>query len=90
MKKLDRLQCTLNKNSGDHNGNNSNQALFGLRNSGENVCFFNTIIQALYALPVFRQILVLILSNIPGANSIRSLFLEIAQSEFPVQTSRFI
>ena len=61
--KLENPQCTVSKNCtvGKNTGcqsSNTNPTVLSLRNNGKNVCFFNAIIQLLYALPEFKQFVV--------------------------------
>ena len=51
-----------------------------LLNIGENVCFFNSVIQALYSITAFREYVrkLLLFKDNPPAVSIKNLFREIA------------
>ncbi|MCH2406271.1 MAG: ubiquitin carboxyl-terminal hydrolase, partial [Nitrosopumilus sp.] len=73
---------------------NSNIPL-GLMNKGENVCFFNSVIQVLYAIPAFRDIVLTLPapSSNGTVNAIKRLFDKIKNSQSsnsPVRTSTFI
>ena len=47
----------------------------GLMNYGENVCFFNSVIQVLYSLPIFRDYINHLRPPVTGvAMKIRNLF----------------
>ena len=62
---------------------NSNAPL-GLLNHGENVCFFNSVLQVLYSLPMFRQFVHELPTTTPEVSAIRSLFEEISNSNVHV------
>ena len=65
---------------------NSNAPL-GLLNHGENVCFFNSVLQVLYSLPMFRQFVHELPTNTVEVSAIRSPFSEISNSNVAVRTS---
>ena len=55
--------------------------LLGLINNGENVCFFNPVIQILYSLPVFRDYIIRLWPPVKGvAMEIRKRFSKIQTS----------
>ena len=63
----------------------------GLVNYGENVCFFNSVIQVLYSLSVFRDYINKLRPPAKGvAMKIKSLFSEIETSSEPVRTSNYV
>ena len=63
----------------------------GLKNYGENVCFFNSVIQVLYSVPVFRDYVKKLRSPVKGvAMKIKKLFSEIETSGEPVRTSNYV
>ena len=62
----------------------------GLLNQGENVCFFNSIVQVLYSLPAFRDFMQQILPTNAAVLAIQNLFREISCSNVPVRTSRYV
>ena len=60
----------------------------GLVNYGENVCFFNSVVQVLYCLPLFRDYINKLRPPVKGvAVKIRKLFKVIETSNEPVRTS---
>ena len=60
-------------------------------NYGENVCFFNSVIQVLYSLPIFREYIIHLRPSVTGvAMKIRNLFREIETSIEPVRTSSYL
>ena len=62
----------------------------GLINQGENVCFFNSVIQVLYSLPIFKDYIQQ-LQPIEGVVSeMKSLFKKIENSSIPVRTSSYV
>ena len=62
-----------------------------LINYGENVCFFNSVIQILYFLPVFRDYVTELRPRVKGvAVKIKNLFSEIVTSTDPVRTSNYM
>ena len=69
---------------------NVRDAPLGLSNIGENVCFFNSVIQILYSIPAFQEFI----RKLPPVNevvsTIRDLFAEISTSNVPVRTSRYL
>ena len=69
----------------------------GLANFGENTetmeknCFFNSVIQVLYCLPLFRDYMKTLGPSVKGvAMKIRKLFKEIEISNQPVRTSNYV
>ena len=63
----------------------------GLINQGENVCFFNSVIQVLYSLPIFRDY-IRQLQPIEGGvvSEMKILFRKIESSSIPVRTSSYV
>ena len=60
----------------------------GLLNYGENVCFFNSVIQILYCLPLFRDYINKLRPPVKGvAMKTRKLFRVIETSNEPVRTN---
>ena len=61
-------------------------------NIGENVCFFNSVIQALYSITTFRDYVLklLLFRDNPPAVSITNLFREIASTNNPIRTSEYL
>ena len=60
----------------------------GLINNGENVCFFDSVIQVLYCLPLFRHYMNKLGPPVKGVvMKIRKLFRKIETSNQPVRTS---
>ena len=65
--------------------------LLDLINYGENVCFFNSVIQILYFLPVFRDYVTELRPRVKGvAVKIKNLFSEIETSTDPVRASNYM
>ena len=62
----------------------------GLVNQGENVCFFNSVIQVLYSLPTFRSYIEQLQTSERVVSKIKDLFTEIRCSNEPVRTSTYI
>ena len=63
-------------------------APLGLLNCGENVCFFNSVMQVLYNLPMFQNFIQqLPAASISEVSVIKRLFEEISYSNVPVRTS---
>ena len=63
----------------------------GLVNYGENVCFFNSVIQVLYSLSVFRDYINKLRPPVKGvAMKIKNLFSEIETSSEPVRASNYV
>ena len=63
----------------------------GLVNYWENVCFFNSVIQVLYSLSVFKDYITNLRPPIKGvAMKIKNLFSEIETSSEPVRTSNYM
>ena len=60
-------------------------------NYGENICFFNSVIQVLYSLIVFRSYTDKLRPPVKGvAMKIKKLFSEIETSSDPVRTSNYV
>ena len=53
----------------------------GLQNKGENVCFFNSVMQMLYSLPTFRTQVLNLESFDEAVNAIKNLFGGISSSD---------
>ena len=71
--------------------NNDSNIPLGLINYGENVYFFNWVIQVLYSLPVFRGYINKLQPPVTGvAMKIKNLFSEIETSGKPVKTSNYV
>ena len=65
--------------------------LLGLINYGENTCFFNSVIQVLYYLPLIRDYINKLRPSLKGvAMKIRKLFREIMTSNEPARTSSYV
>ena len=63
----------------------------GLVNYGENVCFFNSVVQVLYCLPLFRDYINKLRPPVKGvAVKIRKLFRVIETSNEPVRTLNYV
>ena len=63
----------------------------GVINYGENICFFNPVIQVLYFLPVFRDYIKKFQSPAKGVSlKIRKLFMEIETLNDPLRTSNHV
>ena len=62
----------------------------GLMNQGENVCFFNSVIQILYTLPAFREFIQQLSPTNAVVSEIKNLFGEIESSNVPVRTSDYV
>ena len=65
-------------------------APLGLMNNGENVCFFNSVMQVLYSLPLFRGYINQLQPVEGVAMPIKNLFREIETSKEPVKTSHYV
>ena len=62
-----------------------------LINYGKNVCFFNSIIQVLYCLPLFRHYVKKLGPSVKGIDmKIRKLFREKEKSNQPVRASSYV
>ena len=68
------------------NGSDFNIPL-GLLNLGENVCFFNSVIQVLYSITTFREYVLqlTLLRDNPPVSTIKNLFKKIGSSNDPVK-----
>ena len=62
----------------------------GLINEGVNVCFFNSVVQVLYSLPLFRNYIRQISPSNSIKRGIKDLFRDIENSNEPVRTSRCV
>ena len=64
----------------------------GLLNLGENVCFFNSVVQALYSITTFREYVLqlILLRDNPPVLAIKNLFQQIGSSNEPVKTSLYV
>ena len=62
----------------------------GLLNRGENVCFFNCVVQVLYAIPAFRDFLQGLTLGYEAVIAIKEMFEEISTSNEPVRTSKYV
>ena len=58
-------------------------------NNGENVCFFNSVMQVLYSLPLFKDYINQLQPAEGVAMQIKDLFREIETSTEPVRTSHY-
>jgi len=68
----------------------TNTIPLGLLNRGENVCFFNSIMQVLYALPAFCNYVHELSHSDQYVMTIKEMFEEIANSNAPVRSSKYI
>ena len=86
-KKIDRRDYGVSPSSQVRDPN----APLGLLNLAENVCFFNSVVQVLYAIPAFRN---LVQELVPDDNqaiiAIKHMFQEISNSNEPVRTSGYV
>ena len=62
----------------------------GLVNKGENVCFFNSVMQVLYSLPLFREYINQLQPVEGVAMQNKNLFREIETSKEPLRTSHYV
>ena len=62
----------------------------GLLNTGDNVCFFNSVVQVLYAIPAFRNFVQELAPDNQAITAIEDMFQEISNSNEPVRTSRYV
>ncbi|XP_066930953.1 uncharacterized protein [Clytia hemisphaerica] len=62
----------------------------GLKNLGQNVCFFNSVIQSLYTIDTFREFVKTLDTNDSSILAIKDLFSTIESSESPIETYEFI
>ena len=85
------VDFNISSNVRDTNVRDRNIPL-GLLNIGENVCFFNSVIQALYSITAFRDYVLklLLFRDNPPAVSIKNLFREIASANNPIRTSEYL
>ena len=85
------VDFNISSNIRDTNVRDPNIPL-GLLNNGENVCFFNSVIQSLYSITAFRDYILqlLLFRDNPPAVSIKNLFREIASSNNHIRTSEYL
>ena len=62
----------------------------GLINDGENMCFFNSVIQVLYSVQPFQEYVHQMETSDPAALAIKDIFSEIESSNNPIKTSTYI
>ena len=62
----------------------------GLKNRGQNVCFFNSVIQSLCTINSFREFVKALDTNKASTLAIKNLFSRIESSESPIETYEFI
>ena len=62
----------------------------GLQNQGENVCFFNSVVQMLYSLPEFRHEILSHGSSDETIIAFKNLMAEISNSNKAVKTSHYL
>ena len=62
----------------------------GLLNRGENVCFFNCVVQTLYAIPAFRAFIQELVPINEAARAIKQMFEEILNSNESVRSSKYV
>ena len=62
----------------------------GLLNYGDNVCFFNSVIQVLHSIKPFREFVLKTQSDGGAILAMKDLFREIDTSKEPIETSRYI
>ena len=75
----------------DFNAVRDSNILIGLINYGENVCFFNSVVQVLYYLPLFRDYINKLRPPVKGvALKVRKLFRVIETSNEPARTSNYV
>ena len=65
-------------------------APLGLMNNGENVFFFNSVMQVLYSLPLFRDYINQLQPAEGVAMQIKNVFREIETSKEPARTSHYV
>ena len=65
-------------------------APLGLMNNGENVFFFNSVMQVLYSLPLFRDYINQLQPAEGVAMQIKNVFRETETSKEPVRTSHYV
>ena len=58
----------------------------GLKNLGQNVCFFNSLIQALYSLKSFREFVFESSNSNSGMVTLSELFTSMTTSKAPIET----
>ena len=59
-------------------------------NQGENVCFFNCVVQALYAISAFRDFIQVLTTSTQAVRAIKEMFEQISISNEPIKTSKYI
>ncbi|XP_066926765.1 uncharacterized protein [Clytia hemisphaerica] len=64
--------------------------VIGLKNIGQNVCFFNSIVQSLYTIDSFCESVKSLDTDNPSRLAIKELFSTIERSETPIETYQFI
>ena len=62
----------------------------GLRNEGENVCFFNSVIQMLHSIPTFRNEVLFSESSDEVVSAVRNIFRDFSISETPLKSSQYL
>ena len=79
----------------DYEGNVSTHvrdtnAPLGLLNQAENVCFFNSVVQVLHAIPAFQNVVEELGHDNQAITAIKYMFKEISNSNEAVGTSRYV
>ena len=59
-------------------------------NQGENVCFFNSVVQFLYTFPAFRVLIQQLSPTNAVVSEVKNLFGEFESSNVPVRTSDYV
>ena len=62
----------------------------GFKNLGQNVCFFNSVIQVLYSVDLFREHILSVNTLDPVVLMIKELFRVIELSNTPIETYQYI
>ena len=64
--------------------------IVGLKNSGQNVCFFNSVIQLLYSVKGFRELVCQIENCSSPVLHLKQLFTAMKYSDTPLETYPFV
>ena len=87
---VDKNMQQTNSKHMTRNNNEIRNISRGLQNQGENVCFFNSIIQMLNSLGGFQNEILSLESSDDAVNAVKNLIREIASSENDIKTSQFL
>ena len=89
-KKKKCFRGTPNKTGNDAENIPRENKPIGLKNMGQNVCFFNSVIQSLFTIDSFRDFVDTLDTNDSSILAIKNLFSALKRSDSPIETYEFI